>query len=220
MPITEYTTPIGHKYGETLPFAEERDDIKIGVWIWVQSGNNRHYPPYAGGKCIIEGHYEAVCVVNETNTHWHLASSPDSTLVTKVKKDTLQTATGDFGASSYYTLNEMLDSVWMSYNRLLVEQALKKCRDDEALAKVLESLDGCNVFDYERYLQQEGRRRHGKNKPLSEAIAEAIHNDMWHHTPSRSRTFIYRNIANAIGYEDVERSDLKLWQEDREKRRW
>ena len=41
---------------------------------------------------------------------------------------------------------------------------------------------------------------------------------MWHHTPSRARVFIYRNIANAIGYKDVEHEDLKLWQEDHKKK--
>lgn len=221
MPVVDYTIPIGPKYKETLPFAEERDDIKVGTWIWMVSNNNRYYPPYAGGRCIIEGHYQAFCVVNETNTHWHVTAYPENgrPSIDKVKKQDLKTAQGQMGASSFYTHNEMIDAVWMSYNRMGVEKALRKCRDEEALAKVLEAIDGCDVFDYEKYLKQEGRRC-GNAMPLGEAIGKAIHDNMWHHMPHRSKIFIYRNIANAIGYEEPEREDLRLWQEDHEKKGW
>jgi len=53
---------------------------------------------------------------------------------------------------------------------------------------------------------------------LGEAISIAMAQNMWHHMPGRSRVFVYRNIASAIGYQDAEHSDLKLWQDDRENR--
>lgn len=225
MSTAKYRIPIGTHYNKEIEFAEDRGDIRIGVWIFMKSINSRYYPPKPNANCIYEGYFIPFCIVNETRAHWHACRFPDNyerspknAAVEKIHKTNMSSKGHSAVESCFYTLNEYFDDCWLNYNRIPVEKALRECVDNDALVKVLECLEGTKIFDFEKYLKTEKRRQGSSQQNLGEAILEAIRPHSWF-GDNISQTIIMRNIANAIGYEEiVEKEDLKLWQEGRSQR--
>lgn len=228
MPIVKYKPPIGVHYGEELEFAEDFEDLRVGIWLFAQDGNTRYYPPSPHAAPIYEGHFVPMYIAGETKTHWHISRSkniaydPKDRDLLKLKKASLsRTCSDQYSIRCFLTLNEYHDLCWLHHNGRKIRESVGECQDVAKLAKVLECLEDTDIFDYVKYLQSESRRGPGERQKLGMAIKMALDKHMLGHSAKVIETVLYRNIANAIEYQDAPVSEnLLLWQKQRKERGW
>lgn len=228
MPIVAYKIPIGVCYGEELKFAADREDLQVGVHVFRMDPNSRYYV-YGLGACngsVYEGYFVPLLIAGETRAHWHLNNpgwpyDPKDSRLLKIPKGLgfkeMKTP------KLFYTLNEYLDACWYRYNHWTIEKSIGECTDEATLLRIIECLEGFDIFDYHQYLENEKRREKcgGNPLPLGLAIKNHIMNSRTFREVNVDDWRLYRSIADIIKHQDEGVDEMLLaWQKEKEEGSW
>lgn len=103
--------------------------MKVGDRIWRFDINRRIYRRdennRATGGPIYREHFNPEIITGETNLSWLIQRS-DGSVLAKINKKTLQTASGGFGRTSFFTDEGMEDEIWRNAHRYKISRLLDR----------------------------------------------------------------------------------------------